>query len=228
MTKIERQKLRLLEAILFAASEPLSEMQLASRLPDDTDLKDLLAGLKIYYEGRGVELVQRGQSWAFRTADDIRPLLEREIDLPRKLSKAAMETLSIVVYHQPVTRAEIEEIRGVSLSKGTLDILFEAAWIKPGKRRDTPGRPVTWCTTDSFLDQFGLESIKDVPGINDLKAAGLLESGPAISSYAAFGELTNVDTNTETLPNKDAEPSLLPELVGDETGTDYGPLDPEG
>ena len=108
--------MRLLEAILFAASEPLSETQIASRLPDDIDLGDLLAGLKVFYEGRGVELVQRGQSWAFRTADDLRPLLEREIDLPRKLSKAAMETLSIIAYHQPVTRAEIEEIRGVSLS----------------------------------------------------------------------------------------------------------------
>ena len=155
MTKIERQNLRLLEAVLFAASEPLSEAQLATRLPVDIDLKDLLAGLKVYYEGRGVELVQRGQSWAFRTADDIRPLLEREIDLPRKLSKAAMETLSIVAYHQPVTRAEIEEIRGVSLSKGTLDVLFEADWIKPGRRRDSPGHPATWRTTDSFLDHFG-------------------------------------------------------------------------
>ena len=228
MTKIERQNLRLLEAILFAASEPLSETQIASRLPDDIVLGDLLAGLKVFYEGRGVELVQRGQSWAFRTADDIRPLLEREIDLPRKLSKAAMETLSIVAYHQPVTRAEIEEIRGVSLSKGTLDVLFEADWIRPGKRRDSPGRPVTWRTTDSFLDQFGMENIRDLPGVNDLKAAGLLQSGPAISSYSAFGELTDVHANTETSANKEEEPSLLPELVGDEAGMDYDPLDPEG
>ena len=228
MTKIERQNVRLLEAILFAASEPLSETQIASRLPDDIDLGDLLAGLKVFYEGRGVELVQRGQSWAFRTANDIRPLLEREIDFPRKLSKAAMETLSIIAYHQPVTRTEIEEIRGVSLSKGTLDVLFESGWIRPGKRRDSPGRPVTWRTTDSFLDQFGLENIRDLPGVNDLKAAGLLESGPAISSYSTFGELIDVHAKTEISVNKEEEPSLLPELVGDEAGMDHDPLDPEG
>lgn len=225
MTKIERQNLRLLEAILFAAAEPLTEAQLAARLPDDADLKDLLSGLQAYYEGRGVELVRRGKSWAFRTADDLRPMLEKEITVPRKLSRAAIETLAIVAYHQPVTRAEIEEIRGVGLSKGTLDVLLEAEWIKPGKRRETPGRPVTWRTTDDFLDHFGLEDIRDLPGIKELKAAGLLESGPAISAYSAFGELGDAEAR------EDAEPSLLPEPVdGGADGADAEPepLDPEG
>jgi segregation and condensation protein B len=216
MSMIERQTLRLAEAILFAAAEPLSEAQIASRLPEGTDLKEVLNALKAYYEGRGVELVQRGKSWAFRTADDIRPMLEKEIEVPRKLSRAAIETLAIVAYHQPVTRAEIEEIRGVGLSKGTLDVLLEADWIKPGARRETPGRPVTWRTTDDFLDHFGLEDIRDLPGIKELKAAGLLESGPAINAYRAFGALGEK-------AEAPAEPSLLPEM---EAAEDVEPLDP--
>jgi len=219
VSKIERQNLRLLEAILFAAAEPLSEQQLSSRLPDDADLKELLGALQAYYEGRGVQLVRRGKSWAFRTADDIRPLLEKEIVVPRKLSRAAIETLAIVAYHQPVTRGEIEEIRGVGLSKGTLDVLLEAEWIKPGKRRETPGRPLTWRTTDDFLDHFGLEDIRDLPGVKELKAAGLLESGPAINAYSAFGELSNAEA---------AEPSLLPEMEADAEEALPEPLDPEG
>ena len=209
MTNIDRQNLRLLEAILFAASEPLSESQFASRLPADVDLMDLLSGLKIYYEGRGVQLVQRGKSWAFRTADDIRPLLEREIELPRKLSKAAMEILAIIAYHQPITRAEIEEIRGVSISKGTLDVLLQTDWIKPGRRRESPGRPATWRTTDNFLDHFGLDRVQDLPGINDLKAAGLLESGPAISSYSAFGDLDERQESNQKPITKDLNSSLV-------------------
>ena len=230
MTKIERQNLRLLEAILFAAAEPLSEKQLAARLPEDAGLKDLLTGLQAYYEGRGVQLVRRGKSWVFRTADDIRPLLEKEIVVPRKLSRAAIETLAIIAYHQPVTRAEIEDTRGVSLSKGTLDVLLEAEWIKPGKRRETPGRPVTWRTTDDFLDHFGIEDIRDLPGIKELKAAGLLESGPAINAYAAFGELADASGDGQ---NADAggdtdEPSLLPDISVDDAGELPEPLDPEG
>jgi len=225
MSKIERQNLRLLEAILFAAAEPLSEKQLAARLPEDTDLKELLAALQAYYEGRGVQLVRRGKSWAFRTADDIRPLLEREIVVPRKLSRAAIETLAIIAYHQPITRAEIEEVRGVSLSKGTLDVLLEAEWIKPGKRRETPGRPVTWRTTDDFLDHFGLEDIRDLPGIKELKAAGLLESGPAINAYSAFGDLADA---AQVPKEGEGEPSLLPDMVADEAAEDAEPLDPEG
>ena len=224
MTMIERQSLRLLEAILFAAAEPLSEKQLAARLPADASLKDLLPALQAYYDGRGVQLVRRGKSWAFRTADDIRPLLEKEIVVPRKLSRAAIETLAIVAYHQPVTRAEIEETRGVSLSKGTLDVLVEAEWVKPGRRRDTPGRPVTWHTTDDFLDHFGLEDIRDLPGIKELKAAGLLESGPAINAYSAFGELGDANGEREEAE----EPSLLPDMPAEENGDQAEPLDPEG
>lgn len=234
MTKIERQNLRLLEAILFAAAEPLSEKQLAARLPDGADLKALLAGLRAYYEGRGVQLARRGKSWAFRTADDIRPLLDREIVVPRKLSRAAIETLAIIAYHQPVTRAEIEEIRGVSLSRGTLDVLLEAEWIKPGKRRETPGRPVTWRTTDDFLDHFGLEDIRDLPGIKELKAAGLLESGPAINAYSAFGELaagageTGAGETGAGAGDVDEQSSLLAEMPADEAFEEPEPLDPEG
>ena len=222
MTKIERQNLRLLEAVLFAAAEPLSEKQLAARLPESAVLKDLLAALQSYYEGRGVELVRRGKSWCFRTADDIRPLLEREIDVPRKLSRAAIETLAIVAYHQPITRAEIEEVRGVSLSKGTLDVLMEAGWIKPGKRRETPGRPATWKTTDDFLDHFGLEDVRDLPGIKELKAVGLLESGPAISAYRVHG-----DVREKGEEGSDASITLLPEALMDESVEAADPLDPE-
>ena len=222
MTMIARQNLRLLEAVLFAAAEPLSEKQLAARLPEDADLKGLLSALQSYYEGRGVELVRRGKSWCFRTSEDIRPLLEKEIDVPRKLSRAAIETLAIVAYHQPITRAEIEEVRGVSLSKGTLDVLMEAGWIKPGKRRETPGRPATWRTTDDFLDQFGLEDVRDLPGIKELKAAGLLESGPAINAYRVHGEVSEKsdDTGEDTV-------ALLPENLMDESVETAEPLDPE-
>lgn len=226
MTAIERQHLRLLEAILFAADEPLSEAQLAARLPDDVDLKALLTALQSYYEGRGVELVRRGKSWAFRTADDIRPLLEKEIEMPRKLSRAAVETLAIVAYHQPLTRAEIEEVRGVTLSKGTLDVLMEAGWIKPGRRRETPGRPVTWKTTDDFLDHFGLEDVRDLPGLKELKAAGLLESGPAINAYRVHGDLQGRASGDEDDDGDDTV-ALLPEALMDEVVEAADPLDPE-
>ena len=222
MTKIERQSLRLLEAVLFAAAEPLSEKQLVARLPEGADVKGLLGALQSYYEGRGVELFRRGKSWCFRTADDIRPMLEREIDVPRKLSRAAIETLAIVAYHQPITRAEIEEVRGVSLSKGTLDVLMEAGWIKPGKRRETPGRPTTWKTTDDFLDYFGLEDVRDLPGIKELKAAGLLESGAAINAYRVHGDEREMGEE-----EADAQVTLLPEGLVDESVEVSDPLDPE-
>lgn len=222
MTVIERQNLRLLEAVLFAAADPLSEKQLAARLPEDADLQGLLSALQSYYEGRGVELVRRGKSWRFRTSDDLRPLLEKEIDVPRKLSRAATETLAIIAYHQPITRAEIEEVRGVSLSKGTLDVLMEAGWIKPGKRRDTPGRPATWKTTDDFLDHFGLEDVRDLPGVKELKAAGLLESGPAINAYHIHGDISERADEAE----RDSA-ALLPETLMEETVEAAEPLDPE-
>ncbi len=178
---------RLLEAILFASAEPLSEKALAERLPDGADVRGLLDQLKAHYAERGVNLVRAGSNWAFRTAPDLGALLSRQVESSRRLSRAAVETLAIIAYHQPVTRAEIEEIRGVGMSKGTLDVLFEAGWIRPKGRRRTPGRPVTWGTTDSFLDHFGLESLSDLPGIDELKAAGLLDTRPAIEAFGSGG-----------------------------------------
>jgi len=180
--------LRLLEAILFASAEPVTERVMANRLPEEADVGSLLEELSRTYADRGVNLVRAGNSWAFRTAPDLSQMLNMEIDVPRKMSRAAVETLAIIAYHQPVTRAEIEEVRGVSLSRGTLDVLLEAGWIKPKGRRRTPGRPATWGTTDGFLDHFGIEDVGDLPGMDELKAAGLLESGPAISVYHETAE----------------------------------------
>lgn len=176
--------LRRIEAMLFASAEPLSENVLLSRLPEGADLPSLLEELQGQYANRGVNLVHRGKGWAFRTAADIAPFLTLEREVPRKLSRAAVETLAIVAYQQPVTRAEIEEIRGVALSKGTLDILLEAGWIKPRGRRRVPGRPLTWGTTDAFLDHFGLEGLDSLPGIDELKAAGLLDRRAGVSTIA--------------------------------------------
>ena len=170
---------RLLEAILFAAADPVSEDALASRLPEGADVKALIGELQQMYAGRGVNLTRVAGKWAFRTAPDLGNILRIERSFVRKLSRAAVETLATIAYHQPVTRAEIEEIRGVQLSKGTFDTLFESGWIKPVGRRRTPGRPVTWGTTDSFLAHFGLESVSDLPGMDELKAAGLLDARPA-------------------------------------------------
>ncbi|MBF0248574.1 MAG: SMC-Scp complex subunit ScpB, partial [Alphaproteobacteria bacterium] len=165
MGDVDPELVRLLEAVLFASSEPVSEGALARRLPDDVNLKALLKALQGFYEGRGVVLVRRGGSWAFRTAPDLGQRLNLEIEVSKKLSRAAIETLAIIAYHQPVTRAEVEEIRGVSLSKGTLDLLFEEGWIRPRGRRESPGRPMQWGTTDNFLDHFGLTSVAELPGI---------------------------------------------------------------
>lgn len=175
-TSDRRQKLRILEAILFAASEPLDERRLAAHLGADDDIAGLLAELQDAYTARGVTLVRVAGKWAFRTAEDLSYLLERYASEERRLSKAALETLAIIAYHQPVTRAEIEEIRGVSTSAGTLDILLETGWVRPRGRRRAPGRPVTYGTTEAFLDHFGLDSIKDLPGLAELKGAGLLDS----------------------------------------------------
>ena len=189
--------LRLLEAILFASAEPVTERILANRLPEEADVSSLLEELSRTYANRGVNLVRAGQSWAFRTAPDLSQLLNMEIDVPRKLSRAAVETLSIIAYHQPVTRAEIEEVRGVGLSRGTLDVLLEAGWIKPKGRRRTPGRPTTWGTTDGFLDHFGIEDVGDLPGMEELKAAGLLDAGPAISVYQSMAGDTDSDVGED-------------------------------
>jgi segregation and condensation protein B len=187
MSGVDAQHLRLLEAILFAAAEPVPERMLANHLPDDADVGALLEHLRARYAGRGVNLVKAGQAWALRTAPDLARVLTRETEVARRLSRAAVETLAIIGYHQPVTRAEIEEIRGVSLSRGTLDMLFEQGWVRPKGRRRTPGRPVTWGTTDAFLDHFGLESLGDLPGIDELNAAGLLDPRPAIDWVSPAG-----------------------------------------
>ncbi len=170
------QHLRLLEALIFAGAQALDEKELVDRLPNDADVKQLLADLAELYAGRGVNLVQVAGGYAFRTASDLSEKLKIEKPVTRKLSRASVETLAIIAYHQPVTRAEIEQVRGVGLSKGTLDLLFEQNWIKPMGRRRAPGKPVTWGTTDFFLEHFGLPSLDDLPGQEELKAAGLLDA----------------------------------------------------
>ncbi len=171
-----REKLRIVEALLFAAAEPLDEQALARHFMEGEDIKALLDELQSLYAGRGVNLVRVAGKWAFRTAEDLSFLLEKQAVEQRRLSRAAMETLAIIAYHQPVTRAEIEEIRGVSTSKGTIDVLLETDWIKLRGRRRAPGRPVTYGTTEAFLSHFGFDSIGDLPGLNELKGAGLLDS----------------------------------------------------
>jgi segregation and condensation protein B len=165
---------RVVEALIFASATPVSETYLADRLPAGTNVGAILAGLKQLYISRGVNLISIDGHWAFRTASDLSFALRQDGQEARKLSRAALEMLSIIAYHQPVTRAEIEDIRGVSTSKGTLDVLLEAGWVKFRGRRRTPGRPVTFGTTRDFLDHFGLEEIRDLPGIEELKAAGML------------------------------------------------------
>ena len=205
------QHLRLIEALLFASAEPIDERSLAERLPEGADLEELLAELQSIYAERGVNLVQRGGKWAFRTAPDLAAALTIEQNVGRKLSRAAVETLSIIAYHQPCTRAEIEEIRGVALSRGTLDVLFEAGWIRPRGRKRTPGKPMLWGTTESFLDHFGLLATDDLPGIEELKAAGLLDSRPGLSSYSnrAGEEVDLLDVDAEELDEDELERRAL-------------------
>jgi segregation and condensation protein B len=169
------QHLRLLEALIFAGTQALDEKELAERLPNDADVQRLLADLGELYANRGVNLVKVAGGYAFRTASDLSEKLKIERPVTRKLSRAAIETLAIIAYHQPVTRTEIEQVRGVGLSKGTLDLLFEQNWIRPMGRRRVPGRPVTWGTTDFFLEHFGLPTLDDLPGQEEMKAAGLLD-----------------------------------------------------
>jgi segregation and condensation protein B len=169
------EALRLLEALLFAAGEPLDEAALSRVLPEGVDLKLALVQLKAEYATRGVNVVKIGRKWTFRTADDLSWLLTKNVTETRKLSRAAIETLAIVAYHQPVTRAEIEEIRGVATAAGTLDVLLKTGWIRPRGRRKAPGRPITYGTNESFLSHFGLEEVGDLPGLDELKGAGLLE-----------------------------------------------------
>ena len=172
--EVLRRHLRILEALLFASAQPLKPSDMAPYLGEGADVQGLLAALQAQYATRGVNLVRRGDGWAFRTAEDLGFLLRREESETRPMSRAALETLSIIAYHQPATRAEIEEVRGVTTGKGTLDLLMEAGWVRMRGRRRTPGRPVTYGTTDAFLDHFGLENLSDLPGLDELKGAGLL------------------------------------------------------
>ena len=189
-----RQAERMIEALLFASAEPLSADDLAARLPEGADIAGHLRDLQQLYAMRGVNLVQVAGKWCFRTAGDLSFLLSRQAVEQKRLSRAAMETLAIIAYHQPVTRAEIEEIRGVATSKGTLDLLLETGWIRMRGRRRAPGRPVTYGTTEAFLTHFGLDSVGDLPGVDELKGAGLLDSrvpaGFSIPEPHAGDELT--------------------------------------
>ena len=169
------EDVRAVEATLFAAEGPMTAAEIAEYVGPDVDVPEVLAMLQEHYSGRGVELVERGKRWHFQTAPDLAHILRRERDEARKLSRAAVETLAIIAYHEPVSRAEIEAIRGVQISKGTLDVLMEAGWVRPAGRREVPGRPLTYATTAGFLAHFGLQTRRDLPGIDDLKAAGLLD-----------------------------------------------------
>jgi segregation and condensation protein B len=193
-------QLRLLEALLFAATEPLSEEELVLRLGEGAEVPALLRTLDETYAGRGINLVRVAGGWTFRTAPDLAPRLASERIVSRKLSRAAVETLAIVAYHQPATRAEIEAIRGVALARGTLDRLMEAGWVRPHGRRDAPGRPLNWITTPAFLVHFGLADLTELPGLEELKSAGLLDIGPVI-----IQENTGSDEATETATEADED-----------------------
>ncbi len=190
---------RMIEAILFATAEPVSSAELAKRLPEGCDVGEALALLRARYQGRGVRVVRVGDAWAMRTAPDLGWLMHSEIVETRRLSRAATETLAIIAYHQPVTRAEIEEIRGVSLSRGTIDQLMELDWIRFGRRRMTPGRPLTFMVTEGFLDHFGLESPRDLPGVKELRDAGLLDSRgmPGVQQGLDDDEIDGSEGQTE-------------------------------
>ncbi len=180
---------RAVEAVLFAAEAPLSLAELRAHVGDTADVRGALEALERHYAGRGVQLVRRGDRWHFQTAADLAHVLRRDREESRKLSRAGIETLAIIAYHEPVTRAEIEAIRGVQISKGTLDVLMEAGWIRPAGRREVPGRPLTYVTTAEFLSHFGLASRRDLPGIDDLRAAGLLDP---VDLAIEQGEVENV------------------------------------
>ena len=187
---------RMVEAVLFASAEPVTVAELQGRMPHGCDAGAALVHLRKRYSGRGVQVVRVGGAWTIRTAGDLSFLMQKETVESRKLSRAAIETLAIIAYHQPVTRAEIEEIRGVSVSRGTVDQLLEMDWIRFGRRRMTPGRPVTFVMTQAFLDYFGLETTKDLPGLKDLRAAGLLESRIALDLMSMSGSQDEEEEDT--------------------------------
>ena len=205
------EELRILEALLFAADEPLDEKTLTARLPAGVDLPALLAQLQREYAPRGVNLVRVGGKWSLRTASDLAWLLTRETVVTRKLSRAAIETLAIVAYHQPVTRAEIEEIRGVTTSKGTLDVLLETGWIRLRGRRKAPGRPVTYGTSEAFMSHFGLDALTDLPGLDELRGAGLMDKSlPAGFTVPVPSDDPALREDEEPLEPGDLDLGLMP------------------
>ena len=205
------EAVRMAEAIVFASAEPVSEKQLAARLPDGINIALAMAELQQVYARRGVNLVRVGDGWAFRTAGDLAFLMSRDTVQQRKLSRAALEVLAIIAYHQPVTRAEIEDIRGVSVSKGTVDVLLETGWIRPRGRRKAPGRPLTFGTTEGFLSHFGLEAIGDLPGLDELKGTGLLEGRlPSGFSIPLPSDDTSLRDDEDPLEPGDLDFGLAP------------------
>ena len=188
---------RMVEAVLFASAEPVTLKELEARMPHGCDAAEAMVYLRKRYEGRGVHVMKIGDAYALRTAADLGYLMQKETVEVRKLSRAAIETLAIIAYHQPVTRAEIEEIRGVLVSRGTVDQLLELEWIRFGRRKMTPGRPVTFVVTESFLDHFGLENARDLPGLKELRSAGLLENRPPMGLMPQVGDGENEPESTE-------------------------------
>ncbi len=207
---------RMVEALLFAAAEPLSAQDLARRLPEGVEIGPALASLSARYAGRGVELECVADRWRFRTAADLSFMMTEEREAPRRLSKAALETLAIIAYHQPCTRAEIESVRGVSLSKGTLDLLLEMGFVKLKGRRRTPGRPVTYATADRFLEHFSLSSLYDLPGVQEMKAAGLLDLSIPVGFEVPDPSRASDDDDTPLLDGAEDAPEFAQDFVAED------------
>ena len=218
---------RLVEAILFSSAEPVPEADLKARLPADGALSAVLRDLQAHYAGRGVILMPVAGGWAFRTAPDLAARLRETMPVPRKLSRAALETLAIIAYHQPVTRSEIESIRGVAVSKGTVDVLLEAGWVRPGRRRESPGRPLTWVTGPGFLNHFGLAAIDDLPGLADLRAAGLLEPHATGTGPAAPDGGQTEPEGSETDSDPTGAGAAGPDPTGADTAGDNADATPD-
>ncbi|MBH63205.1 MAG: SMC-Scp complex subunit ScpB [Alphaproteobacteria bacterium] len=210
---VDQQHLRMVEALLFAAAEPLDNASIQARLPNDVDVPAALKMLEDAYRERGVNLVHVAGKWTLRTAPDLKFLLQKETQVTRRLSRAATETLAIIAYHQPVTRAEVEEIRGVGLSRGTLDLLLEIGWIRPKGRRRTPGRPVTYGTTEEFLEHFGFDAIEELPGLDELKASGMLQPRPPASLVEEVRSQAATGRDEDEEPVGDAEIAESPRPV---------------